>query len=383
MATFPKIPKHEFKAVLRSLGLSFKPGEKSQAIWERITAQGTSVQTVMAKHAVFKGALRGQTTGGGVSADQVREIAGEVVEDAISELDIKGGGSAAPVDDATLRKLVQEFVAKSEPRVTYIEKDTKRTVKIKGRLHPMFEKVRKLASGRLNVMLCGPAGCGKSYLAEKLAEVLGARTFGMLSCTSGASESQLTGWLLPVSAGGNFTYVSSEFVDVFENGGVFLLDEVDAADPNMLLVINAALANGHLHIPQRHKKPKVTKHKDCIIVAAANTFGTGADAIYVGRNQLDAATLDRFYVVRMDYDVALENDLIAAEDDAAITSFGAWVHAIRSKVALDNRIRRVVSTRMIQKGIAAYRAGIAMDEIKVDLLAGWTRDELNRVNTGV
>jgi hypothetical protein len=49
------------------------------------------------------------------------------------------------------------------------------------------------------------------------------------------------------------------------------------------------------------------------VCAAANTYGTGADALYVGRNQLDAATLDRFYVVEMDYDRKLEAKLAPEE----------------------------------------------------------------------
>jgi cobaltochelatase CobS len=36
----------------------------------------------------------------------------------------------------------------------------------------------------------------------------------------------------------------------------------------------------------------------------ANTFGTGADRQYVGRNQLDESTLDRFRIgqIERDYD---------------------------------------------------------------------------------
>lgn len=40
-------------------------------------------------------------------------------------------------------------------------------------------------------------------------------------------------------------------MEFYEEGGVFLLDEVDAADANVLLVINQALANGHLPVPNR------------------------------------------------------------------------------------------------------------------------------------
>lgn len=38
----------------------------------------------------------------------------------------------------------------------------------------------------------------------------------------------------------------------------------------------------------------VKKHKDFIVCASGNTYGTGADRKYVGRLEIDAATLDRF-----------------------------------------------------------------------------------------
>ena len=52
--------------------------------------------------------------------------------------------------------------------------------------------------------------------------------FGFVSCTAGMSEGQITGRLLPTGKGGQFEYVQSEFVHCYENGGIFLLDEMDA-----------------------------------------------------------------------------------------------------------------------------------------------------------
>ena len=117
------------------------------------------------------------------------------------------------------------------------------------------------------------------------------------------SESQILGRLVPAGENGQFVFLSTQFLDAYENGGVFLFDEIDAADPNVLLVINSALANGHLSVPSRHEKPTAARHPDFICIAAANTFGHGADRQYVGRNQLDESTLDRFRIgtVPMDY----------------------------------------------------------------------------------
>lgn len=218
---------------------------------------------------------------------------------------------AAANDEEQVKQWIAEAVAKAQPHKIVVDtaKSVKEQVAIVEGTHPLFEKVLKLVVAGVNVLLVGPAGCGKTTLAHHIAKAL-KRKFGMLSCTSGASESQLTGWLLPVEAGGKFAYVPSEFVDLYEAGdAVFLFDEIDAADANMMLIANSALANGSLHVPQRFKQPHVKRGKNVAIIAAANTFGSGADMVYAGRNQLDAATLDRFYVIEMGYDRALEERL--------------------------------------------------------------------------
>lgn len=99
--------------------------------------------------------------------------------------------------------------------------------------------------------------------------------------------------------------VRTQFREAYENGGVFLLDEVDASDPDALTASNSALSNGMAAFPDA----LVRKHEDFVAIAAGNTFGSGADRQYVGRNQLDAATLDRFTVFEVDYDEMLELEI--------------------------------------------------------------------------
>jgi cobaltochelatase CobS len=302
-----------------------------------------------------------------------------------------GASVKSSVDMEEVRKLIAAEVMTAKPQKIIIDADSK-PVKIEKHTHPLFEKVLRLVRSGMNVLLVGPAGCGKTTLAEQIAVAL-KRDYGSLHCTAGASEAQLTGWLLPIGkAGGAFEYVPSEFVRRYEEGNsVFLLDEIDAADPNMLLVINSALANGALHVPQRYKNPHVKRGEKVAIIAAANTYGSGADTMYAGRNQLDAATLDRFYVVEMGYDKALESTITGTEspvvakwvqadkpEDSELAELGNWLNRLRNAVAL-HKLRRVVSTRSHQKAVVARNAGIPASEIKHDLLAGWTRDELIKV----
>jgi len=244
---------------------------------------------------------------------------------------------------------------------------------IEGTAHESAPKVLQLVNQGLNVMLVGPAGCGKTMLAETVAMAL-ARPLTMISCSAGMSEAQLLGRLLPLGEGGSFKYVESPFMRAYANGGVILLDEMDAADANLLLVINAALANGGLTVEARaasHDNTYVKRHADTVIIAATNTWGHGADTQYIGRGALDVSTLDRFYRVAVGYDAALEAQL----GSKAVV---ARVQEIRGKVA-NLKIRRVVSTRMISRVTRAMAAGLTQSEAFADELASWTADERAKV----
>jgi MoxR-like ATPase len=212
----------------------------------------------------------------------------------------------------------------------------------------------------------GPAGSGKTTLSGQLAQCL-KRGFGFLSLSGGTTEGQLLGRL--TSDG---RYLPSLFVELYEKGGVFLLDEVDAADPNVLLVLNSALANGDLSVPARVKKPFAKRHENFVLVCAANTWGTGADWQYVGRNQLDAAFLSRFAgaIIEVGYDEALER---------VLTMESWYVAFVRVRqAAVQAKLRRVLGTREMLAGQKLLKAGYTDQETWAALTAGWTPDEISK-----
>jgi len=283
--------------------------------------------------------------------------------------------------DAVIESKVKEKVdslVKKLPLVEFTVNDIKRrkVKKIKATLPAEFKKMVALAQARRHIYLVGPAGCGKTYLAGKLAEVL-ALDFASISCSLGMSESQLAGWLVPTGKGGQFEYRRSPFVKAYEEGGVFLMDEIDSADPNTLTFMNSALANKQFSIPNRPNEVAV-RHPDFVFIACANTFGNGADRMYVGRNQLDTATLDRFRIgtIEMDYDDGVEKSLVRED-------ILTWGRKVRSTV---NRagLRRVVSTRFLQD--LSIMAGSAPDyygkpkDWVATLTSGWSEDEVRNIS---
>jgi MoxR-like ATPase len=183
----------------------------------------------------------------------------------------------------------------------------------------------------------------------------------------------LLGRSLP-DATGAWTYRETPFVRAYEQGGVAILDELDAADPNAILAINAALTNGHLPLPARHENPVAKRHPDFAVVACANTWGSGADRQYVGRNQLDEAFLDRFRagMVHVDYNRELEGKILPVPEIAA----ELW--RIRDQVAA-LKIRRVVSTRFFAAAAKLHARGWDRARIVTKLTLAWTPDEIARV----
>ncbi len=154
---------------------------------------------------------------------------------------------------------------------------------------------------------------------------------------------------------------------------------MDAADPNVLLLINAALANGHMALPNRPDNPYATRHPDFVCVAAANTVGTGADRLYAGRNKLDGATLDRFAIgkVYMDYDERVEENL--CQDEKIRDKFQAYRRKIN-----EHRMERWVSTRFMEKAYKmVHKHGFTMMDVEEAFFQGWREDEVRKVKGGV
>jgi MoxR-like ATPase len=218
-----------------------------------------------------------------------------------------------------------------------------------GHRHPVFGDVLAALSVRENVYLVGPAGSGKTTIATQAAEALGLPFY---STGAVGMAYQLQGFINPEGK-----YMETDLYRAYVGGGVFLFDEVDASSAQALLAFNAILANEIAAFPHG----TVKRHADFVVIAAANTFGNGADAQYVGRNQLDAAFLDRFMYVTMDYDEKLE---------LAISSNDEWTRYVQAfrRAVRAHKIRHVVSPRASIKGGKLLSAGLSRDKVAESLL---------------
>ena len=179
------------------------------------------------------------------------------------------------------------------------------------------------------VYLYGPAGTGKTSVCISIAKKLGLKFYFSASVTQ---EHKLTGF---VDANGK--YNDTPFFHAFTEGGLFLIDEMDNSAPEVLTLLNAAIAQRMFVIP---KFGVVKAHPDFRIIAAGNTLGTGADSEYISRVQLDSATLNRFIPVSFDYSLAIEKAI--AKDNELVE----FVHSLREAIS-ESGISYVISYRNI------------------------------------
>lgn len=288
----------------------------------------------------------------------------------------------ADLDEPKVRAIVDEAVAAASlPRPLELHLPDGQVRTLGQRTHRQFEELLALvAEGHANVMLVGPAGTGKTTLVKHVAEALD-RPFAFISLSAGVTETHIFGRMLP-QADGTWAYVESPFIRCYRTGGVFLFDEVDAADGNVMVSINAALANGMLCNPVNGEI--VERHPQCLIVTAANTFGRGGDLVYVGRNALDGATLDRFVLARLfvTYDGQLEESIARSmlEPEPA-GQLLAWVRRLRERIA-QCRLRRIASTRLVHQAVLAMRAGRTLEEVQQRYLQDWSADERAKLGEG-
>lgn len=297
-----------------------------------------------------------------------------LVGDGVKEY-IEGSGLLNNVEQR-----IKEEAAKLNPTVVMLGEI--KMGETKQRPHKKFTDLVKKVHLEKQALLVGPAGTGKSTLAKQVAESLGL-PFASISCTAGMSEAHLTGRMAI-----DGSYIRSEFVKFYEEGGVFLLDEVDAADNNTMLIINSALANGFMSVSNRVDNQIAKRHSEFICIAAANTTGDGATSQYAGRNQIDGAFMDRFVgcKIEVNYDTELEANILQSFPLALTT-----LNRIRENV-VNHKIRRIVSTRAYisaSKSISydteheKLNQANAVKQYLDTFFIGWTNEERKKAMDGV
>ena len=233
---------------------------------------------------------------------------------------------------------------------------------IKGVFHKQFEDILTMVECGLNPLISGGAGSGKTHLCEQIAQALGYEFFYTGSILQ---EHKLFGF-----KDANGDYHETQFYKWCTTPkSLFMFDEFDSSDNNVILSINTALANGYVDFP---KEGRVYIPKENRFIASANTLGRGADSMYVGRNQLDAATLDRFAFIQFEYDENIEKSL------AYDTNLYEFIYQLRKAIA-NNGLDELVSMRATKNATALLEhSNMTKDKILAyTIIKTMSKDSIN------
>jgi cobaltochelatase CobS len=260
--------------------------------------------------------------------------------------------------------------------------------------HYRYSLVLAILKAGVHVFLVGPAGSGKTTLGRQIAEDMG------LAFYAESGHELMTAYDLLGFRNANGEFVVTSLYKAVEEGGVFLMDEMDAMNPAALVAVNniAALSPGN---PVRFGDREVKVHPDFRLIAGGNTWGRGANGAYVTRQVIDAATLDRFACIEFGYDEHLE--YLAAgvpvpaglpanprfkrggpvtDDD--ITSWVGEVQKFRKAFVAAGIEDAMVTPRASIAGSKMLRAGIHKDYVMASLIRkGLSDDEWRSVKAQV
>lgn len=245
---------------------------------------------------------------------------------------------------------------------------------LEGFAHKVLPTVIAILGIGKHVMMVGPAGTGKSHIASQAAEALGLESYS-ISLSPQTPTSAILGYM---TATGD--YVPSLFRQAYEHGGVFHFDEVDNSHPSVLAVINAALANGSMAFPDG----MVKRGADFRCIASANTYGNGPDRAYVGRQAMDMATKDRFEIIDVPVDNALEEALCMGTglDAGRVKSVLAYVRHLRN-AAEKHKLPLSFSPRRSHGACSLLAAGLTARQVtEISIRRGISDTDWNKVADG-
>ena len=224
-------------------------------------------------------------------------------------LSMQGSG----VDSAEVRKLIEEYLLKRKISLDELDRGVLEEIKKnqtvvltlpnydlqitmdKGttNIPNIFAIIDDVLAGN-NVYLIGEAGGGKTYTAEKVAEILN-RDFLVLNCSQYTSPVEILGGQTIEG------YKDGKLVIAWRDGKMLIMDEMPKLDPNTAGLFNDALAKSS---KTREKafinsvnptEPPIPRNNNFAVVATGNVYPNKPNpAGYVGNNQQDLSLLDRF-----------------------------------------------------------------------------------------
>ena len=148
-----------------------------------------------------------------------------------------------------------------------------------------------------NIMMTGPAGCGKTMAAQKVVEATGRPHFYFnLGATQDPRSTLIGNTHFKKDEGTSFN--QSAFVKAIQTkDAIILLDELSRAHPEAWNILMTVLDYGqrYLRLDEHENAPTIEVAKGVCFIATANIGNE-----YTATRAMDRALVDRFTIIEMD-----------------------------------------------------------------------------------
>jgi len=224
--------------------------------------------------------------------------------------------------------------------------------------------VRSAMRGK-NIMMTGPAGCGKTMAAKSLVNALDRPEFYFNLGATQDPRSTLIGNTHFSKEDGTY-FTESEFVRAIQTeNAVILLDELSRAHPEAWNILMTVLDQGqrYLRLDEADGSPIVKVAKGVCFIATANIGNE-----YTSTRVIDRAMLDRFTIIEMEMlggtaEKELLTMLYPNLDKEAIDIIGNIVGDTRTEMLTENpRISTAISTRASVELASLVYDGFTVEE---------------------
>lgn len=147
-----------------------------------------------------------------------------------------------------------------------------KTERVIARLDSGIEGIEAIGNDYINIFTIGKPGTGKTTLWYALGAALRMPVYSV-PITKNTEEDTFQGMTKVVDGG--FKFVSTEFLEAYTHGGIIILEEINLADPSVIMGSLGQAVEAPFVLMQDGYKP-VRRHPMCIVVGTMNiaTYGS-------------------------------------------------------------------------------------------------------------
>jgi len=309
--------------------------------WKLIDTQGTKVGTMGATTLTRKGAFNeGKALHAYINKNgkkTFRKVDMDVYNSLVIPMNTDNGG--VQFEDGTDHKAIKDFIHQGSIQLKpneLVMPDLK------------WKYLIRSAVRAKNIMMTGPAGCGKTMAAKALVNSLDRPDFYFNLGATQDPRATLIGNTMFDSKKGTY-FSESSFVQAIKTpNAVILLDELSRAHPDAWNILMTVLDQGqrYLRLDEAEGSPIVNVAEGVTFIATANIGNE-----YTSTRVIDRAILDRFVTIEMDVlndeqEFGLLKYMYPEVNDDDLRAIAEISHHTRTQAMSDSgKVTSMVSTR--------------------------------------